>query len=89
MCSSDLTTSSRTTQYSPTYVGLLVYTSVPMTYHQVLGSILLVAGIGIDTVSGPERYKRTPVLPRGLVVELGEAPGSPSQKTTMFSGLLR
>ena len=36
---------------------------------------LLVAIIGIDTVSGPKRYKITPVLPGGLVIQLGEGPG--------------
>ena len=41
---------------------------------------LLVAIIGIDTVSGPERYKRTPVLPGGLVIKLGEGPGRQSRK---------
>ena len=41
-----------------------------------LWCILLVAGIGIDTVSDPERYNRT----GGLVIKLGEGPGSPSRK---------
>ena len=50
-----------------------------------LWSVLLVAGMGIDTVSGPERYKRTPVLPGGLVVKLGEGPGRPSQKNRRHS----
>ena len=48
--------------------------------------ILLVCGIGIYTVSGPEKYKRTPglrhlVLPGGLI-KLSEGPGRQSEEST-------
>ena len=44
---------------------------------------------GIDTVffgpvSGPERYQKNPVLPRGLVIKLGEGPGSHESGESTF-----
>ena len=46
----------------------------------ILWGILLVSGIGIHTGSTPEKCKRTPVLPGGLVIKPGEGPGRPIRK---------